>query len=277
MIDLHMHTTASDGRLTPAELVSRAARVGITIMSVTDHDTVAGLSEVRRAAEASSLTVVDGIEITAVHDGRDIHILGYFLDVADTRLASFLEAQRRRRVERIQEIGGRLQALGVAVDVGALLTSAAHVPGTSVGRPAIARALVAAGHVGSAQEAFDRYLAAGRPAFVPRIGPSPLDVLQIIQAARGIASLAHPGVTRKPEVLESLVSAGLDAIEVHHSDHPPELRQELHMFAARHGLLETGGSDFHGDEDRKRPLGAVTLPAAAFARLEAAARTRRAH
>lgn len=276
MIDLHLHTTASDGRLTPTQLVSRVAAAGITIMSVTDHDTVAGLPEARRAADAAAITLIDGIEMTAVHEGRDRHILGYFFDVADTTLASFLAAQRERRVERVREIGERLAALGAAVDVTALLATAARAPGTSVGRPVLARALVAADHVASVQDAFDRYLATGRPAFVPRVGPTPHDVLHVIQGARGIASLAHPGVTRQPEVMRALLGAGLDAIEVHHSDHSPETRQDLHAFATRHALLATGGSDFHGDEDRQRPLGVVALPAVDFARLEASVRARHA-
>ena len=275
MIDLHMHTTASDGRLAPGELVSRVAAAGIRIMSLTDHDTVAGLPDVRRAADAAGITVVDGIEITAVHEGRDIHILGYFVDVSDQGLARFLQAQRARRVERVDEIAARLAALGAGIDVTALIATAARTAGTSVGRPVIARALIAAGHAASMQDAFDRYLGQGRPAFVPRVGPSPLDVLNMIHSARGIASMAHPGVTKQPAVMRALVKAGLDAIEVHHSDHILELRHELHMYATRHGLLETGGSDFHGDEDRDRPLGGVTLPAADFSRLEAAAHARR--
>ncbi len=277
MIDLHLHTTASDGRLAPAELVRRAVAAGITIMSVTDHDTVAGLPDAHKAAQAGGVRVVDGIEITAVQDGRDVHILGYFVDVNDERLAGFLQAQRLRRVERVQQIAARLATLGAAIDVTALLSTAGRMPGTSVGRPAIARELVAGGHAASVQDAFDRYLAAGRPAFVPRVGPSPSEVVDLIHSSHGIASMAHPGVTKRPEIMRTLVKAGLDAIEVHHSEHPPELRLELHRFATRHALLETGGSDFHGDEDRDRPLGGVTLPAADFSRLEGAASNRARH
>jgi predicted metal-dependent phosphoesterase TrpH len=162
----------------------------------------------------------------------------------------------------------------VPVDVEAILAACNHVHGQSVGRPLIARALVAAGHAASVHDSFDRYLAAERPAFVPRVGPSPVDVLELIHRAGGLASMAHPGVTRQPAVMYTLVDAGLDAIEVHHSDHPPQLRHELQEFAGRHSLLQTGGSDFHGDDDRDRPLGGVTLPAADFDRLEAAAHAR---
>lgn len=276
MIDLHLHTTASDGRFQPAELVQRAAAAGIRTVSVTDHDTVAGLVEARLAAERLQIEMVDGIEITAVHEGRDVHILGYYIDTTGPALSTFLRAQRASRVERVFEIGEKLNALGVAVDIDDLLETAAARPGASVGRPVIARAMVDAGHVASEQEAFDRYLALGQPAFVPRRGQSPRDVVEVIHLAGGLASMAHPGVTRQPALLGALVDAGLDGVEVYHSDHPPAVRAELSVFAARHRLLVTGGSDYHGDEDRGRTLGGITLPSADFARLRDAAARRRA-
>lgn len=271
MIDLHLHTTASDGRLAPAELVERVAAAGITTMSVTDHDTVSGLSPVRRIAAEFNIEFVDGIEITAVHEGRDIHMLGYFFDPADRALAEFLAQQRANRIERVKEIASRLATLGVPVSVDVLLARAAQRPGASVGRPVIARALWKAGHVSSMQDAFDRYLAAGQAAFVPRTGSSPEEVIGVIHRAGGLASMAHPGVTNQPLLMAALVDAGLDAVEVYHSDHAPDLRQELAAFAAERHLLVTGGSDFHGDDGRERPLGGVTLPAAEFARLRDAA------
>jgi predicted metal-dependent phosphoesterase TrpH len=274
LIDLHLHTTASDGRLTPATLVERVADAGITVMSVTDHDTVAGLADVRRAADAAGIALVDGIEITAVHDGRDVHMLGYFIDPADASFNDFLAEQRRRRVDRVREIGARLARLGAVIDVEALIARATHTPGASVGRPVIGRALVAAGHVGSLQEAFDKFLASGQPAFVPRVGESPSAVVERIHAAGGVASMAHPGVTKQPAVMAALVASGLDAIEVYHSDHPPDVQRELLSFAVERGLLVTGGSDFHGDDSRDRPLGRTTLPQADFDRLREAARRR---
>ena len=136
----------------------------------------------------------------------------------------------------------------------------------------IARALWKAGHVASLQEAFDRFLAAGQAAFVPRTGSPPHEVIEVIHRAGGIASMAHPGVTKQPLLMAALVERGLDAIEVYHSDHPPDVRLELAAFASEHDLLVTGGSDFHGDDGRDRALGGVTLPAAEFARLKTAAR-----
>jgi predicted metal-dependent phosphoesterase TrpH len=274
LIDLHLHTTASDGRLSASELVARVHAAGITIMSVTDHDTTAGLAAVRRAATECGIELIDGIEITAVHEQRDVHMLGYFINPDDAALNAFLAEQRRRRADRVLEIGDRLARLGAPIDVHALLAHAAHTPGTSVGRPVIGRALVAAGHVSSLKEAFDRYLAAGQAAFVPRTGESPVEIVHRIRAAGGIASMAHPGVTKQPAVMASLVGAGMDAIEVYHSDHTPEVQRELLAFAHHHQLLVSGGSDFHGDDSRDRPLGRTTLPPSEFERLRAAAAAR---
>jgi predicted metal-dependent phosphoesterase TrpH len=258
-----MHTTASDGRLPASELVARAAAAGLTTISVTDHDTVAALADVRQHAAAAGLAVVPGIEITSVHGERDVHILGYFFDELDPALAGFLERQRARRIDRARAIAERLTRLGCAIDVDELLATMALTPGTAVGRPRIARALVEAGHVGSIQEAFDRFLAAGQPAYVPRVGPSPADVVAAIHAAKGVASLAHPGVTRQPQLVEPMVEAGLDAIEAYHSDHTPDMREHALAVAERLHLAVSGGSDHHGEDDR-RPLGLVTLPQADF-------------
>ena len=273
MIDLHLHTTASDGRLSPAELVRRAHLAGLTVMSVTDHDTVAALPEARARAEDAGLTFIDGIEVTAVHAERDVHVLGYFIDPTDGAFGEFLQTQRASRINRVREIGQRLQQLGVGVDVEHLLVIAATKPGASVGRPVIARALIEAGYVRSMEEAFSRYLGTGQPAFVPRTGRSPADVVAVIQHAGGVASLAHPGVTRKPEIIEPLAEAGLDAIEAYHSDHSPEVERDMIELAKRLRLLVTGGSDFHGDEDRGRYLGGRTLPRPEFEKLVAARRS----
>lgn len=273
MIDLHLHTTASDGVLTPPALVARVAAAGIRIMSVTDHDTLAGFDEARRAADAAAIECIPGIEITAVHEGRDVHVLGYYIDPGNVPFNEFLAEQRQRRMTRVRDIGLRLARLGVAIDVEALLERAASMPGVSVGRPVIGRALVAEGHVATLQEAFDRYLASGRPAFVPRTGESPAAVIAQIHAAGGLASMAHPGLTRQPDLLTALVGDGLDAVEVFHGDHSPEIQRELTSFAQQHGLLVTGGSDFHGDDDsRDRPLGGSVLPREEFERLRVAAR-----
>jgi hypothetical protein len=280
VIDLHLHTNASDGRLPPAELVGRAAAAGLKTISVTDHDTVAGLDEAAHTARASGLRLVPGIEITAVHKERDVHVLGYFIDVGHQQLAAFLEEQRALRVSRLREIGARLAALGAPLKVEGVLEDAAVRPGSSVGRPLLARALLEAGHVQTLQEAFDRFLATGMPAFVPRTGSSPVHVVDVIHAANGIASLAHPGVTGRDEIIEPMVAAGLDAIEVYHSDHSPEQQRAYADMAERYGLAVSGGSDFHGEvatdgpKSKRATLGRVLLPADAFQELEARAHRR---
>jgi predicted metal-dependent phosphoesterase TrpH len=265
-----MHTTASDGRLSPSALVARARAVGLTTISVTDHDTVAALAEVRQHTEAAGMTLVQGIEVTSVYRGRDVHILGYFFDESDAEFAAFLTVQRSHRVERVRQIAAALDRLGKVIDLEAVMREVADIPGASVGRPAIARALVRAGHVSSMQDAFDRFLGSGRAAFVPRVGPSPAEVIAAIHAAGGVASMAHPGVTRQPTLVRPMAEAGLDAIEAYHTDHTPDMRDDALALAHRFNLLVSGGSDYHGDDER-RPIGIVTLPASDFEALAARA------
>ena len=269
-----MHTTASDGRLSPAELVARASEAGLTTIAVTDHDTVSAIAEVTALASTLGVRVVTGIEVTAVDDGRDVHMLGYFFNPESVTLADVLQRQRAVRVQRVRDIGARLAALGMPVDVESVLLASAARPGSSVGRPQIARELVRAGFVGSVQQAFDVWLATGRPAFIPREGPSPVDIVAAIHDAGGVASMAHPGVTRRDELIGPLVEQGLDAIEVYHSDHLPEDAAKYLRIARRYGALVSGGSDFHGDGTRRATLGAVCLPREDFARLEAGAASR---
>jgi predicted metal-dependent phosphoesterase TrpH len=282
-----MHTTASDGRLTPAELVARAAAAGLTTISVTDHDTVAAIPEVTAAAAAVGIRVVPGIEITAIDDGRDVHMLGYFFDPASPALTELLASQQALRISRVRDIAARLASLNMNVDVDWLVRAAAVRPGSTIGRPQLARELVRAGYVSSVQEAFDRWLATGRPAYVARTGPSPAAVVDTIHAAGGVASMAHPGVTKRDELIAPLVTAGLDAIEVYHSDHSPVDVVVYRGMAVRLTGLITGGSDFHGEEPRAadgkparpgRPhrstFGAVRLPPEDFAALERRAQGR---
>ena len=274
-----MHTTASDGRLTPVELVDSAAAAGLTTISVTDHDTIAALADVTATAAAKGIRVIPGIEITAIDHGRDVHMLGYFFDPASAPLAALLLSQRALRVMRVREIANTLASLGMPVDVDSVLLAAAARPGSSIGRPQLAREMVRAGHVASVQEAFDRWLATGRPAFVPRTGPSPAEVVATVHEAGGLASIAHPGVTRRDELIGPLVDHGLDAIEVYHSDHTVEDSIAYQNLATRLGVLITGGSDFHGEDAtsaeatldkraHRSVLGAVTLPPEALAALE---------
>ena len=264
MIDLHTHTTASDGALEPRALVERAYRLGIRTLSVTDHDTVAGVSEAAAEAAARGMEFLPGIEITAVHARRDVHMLAYFLDPEPAGLTAFLERQRQDRSRRAREMSARLAALGAPIDIEDLIAGA-EAAGTAVARPTVARALLDAGHVTSLQQAFDRWLADGRAAYVPRIGATPAAVVRLVMQAGGVAGLAHPGLLRKDELIPDLAVAGLGAIEVYHSDHDAGAQARYLRLAERYDLAVSGGSDFHGDDHpRARCFGRVGLPRERF-------------
>ncbi len=268
MIDLHVHTTASDGVLPPAAVVARAHYAGITVLSVTDHDTTAGLAEARDAARRANILLVNGIEITAVEGDRDVHVLGYFFNPDDRWLAEFLVRQREDRVRRVHEIVARLAAAGSAIDARPIFAAAA-VGGRSIGRPHIADALVAAGHARDRNDAFDRLLGTRGCAFVPRRGPTAAEIVGVIRDAGGVASLAHPGLTRRDDLIPALAGAGLAAIEARHADHDAETEARYRALAATLGLAVTGGSDFHAEGDHHAgTLGTVALPPADFAALQ---------
>jgi predicted metal-dependent phosphoesterase TrpH len=260
LIDLHTHTTASDGQCTPAELVARAASAGVTVLSVTDHDTTAACSPVAAACAQAGIEFVAGIEITAVLDGRDVHLLGYFMDPDDQCLGAFLAEARRMRIDRIRRMVRKLSEHGIHLDVEAVLGPGTSDTRKSAGRPWIARALIAAGHVATIGEAFERWLATGRPAFVERIGPSPENVLREIHGAKGIVSLAHPGLLGRDDLIPGLARAGMDAIEAFHSKHQPVDIVRYVTFADRLGLAISGGSDYHADPDSAIHVGSATLP-----------------
>lgn len=272
MIDLHLHTTASDGRLAPEALVARAAGLGLTIISLTDHDTTAGLAEATAAATQHGVRLVPGIEITAVERGRDVHVLGYFIDPDHAPFVVFLDAQREDRRRRVETMIARLAELGMPLDGERLLGSVAPGSGRAIGRPHVADALVAAGHAADRGDAFDRFIAEGRPAFVPRRGASVGEVAAIVRAAGGVASLAHPGLMRLDDAIPGFVADGLTAIEVWHSDHDAEATAHYEAIARGLGLGMSGGSDFHADHSHHASgFGSVTLPRHAFEDLESRA------
>lgn len=267
-----MHTTASDGLCSPQDVVRQCRDAGLRVFSVTDHDTVEAVEEVAAAADAEGLTAVPGIEVTAVWNGRDVHILGYFIDAGSPRLRTFLQTQRQQRIDRARAMAERLAALDMPIDIEAVLAPAREQPGRAVGRPWIARAMVSAGHVESVQEAFERWLGLGRPAFMPRRGASPAEAIRAIDDARGIASLAHPGLLKHDELIPGMIDAGLAALEAYHSEHDEATIAHYLTMAESHGLAVSGGSDFHGGGAHGVAApGAVRLPPERFEQLKARA------
>jgi predicted metal-dependent phosphoesterase TrpH len=239
------------------------------VLAVTDHDTVAACEAVAAACAVAGIEFVTGIEITAIRDERDVHTLGYFLDVHSPVLAEFLNEQRGHRIDRLRLMIDRLSTFGIVLDAEAILQPARDDSSKSAGRPWIARALVAGGHVASIAEAFDRWLAPARPAFVPRIGATPEQVVARVHEAGGIASIAHPGLLARDGWLPQLVEAGLDAIEAYHTDHDEATTARYVALADTLGVAVSGGSDYHGDAShRAKSIGAVSLPRDRYERLK---------
>jgi predicted metal-dependent phosphoesterase TrpH len=242
-------------------------------MSVTDHDTMAGLAPATRAAEPLGLTVIPGIEITSVHRGKDVHVLAYFLSESAPGLQELLSTQRRLRVDRAIEIANRLAKLGAPIDVHPFIEAASQPGGKAIARPQIAQALIAAGHVATVQEAFDKYLAEDSPAYVPHTGATPSEVVGLVSSRGGVAALAHPGYRPQDDIIPGLIDAGMRAIEVFHSSHDEAATAHYLELAGRYRLMPTGGSDYHGEGTRRAEFfGVVNLPQEHFDALIAHAR-----
>ena len=247
-IDLHLHTTHSDGSQTPAEVVTLAHEAGVSALAITDHDITTGLPEAMATGQALGIEIIPGIEISSRHGESELHVLGYFLKWEDAQLNERLTALRESRHRRNPKIVALLQAAGIDITYDAVRAVAGS---DSVGRPHIARVLMDKKVVTSAKEAFDRFLAEGKPAYVPRDLPSPADAIRWIREAGGLAVLAHPTWVKTVEgtltdLARQLKEQGLDGVEVHYSTHTPRQTREYLSLAKQLGLLVTGGSDFHG-------------------------------
>lgn len=247
-LDLHLHTTHSDGSCTPMEVVNMAHRAGVTALAITDHDIMTGIAEAMAAGQQCGIEVIPGVEISSLTGDSELHILGYFLDLQDADLNDRFKTLRDSRHRRNPRIIERLQALGIDITYDEVRAIAG--PG-SIGRPHIARALMDKHVVASAKEAFDRFLAEGKPAYVPRELPSPAEAIRWIKAARGLAVLAHPSWVKLEDhslidLVRQLKADGLDGVEVYYSTHAVRQTREYLSLAQQLGLLVTGGSDFHG-------------------------------
>ncbi|MDQ2665103.1 MAG: PHP domain-containing protein [Gemmatimonadota bacterium] len=255
-VDLHMHSTASDGSQSPRDVVRAAKIAGLEAIALTDHDSVAGLPEAQDAGVEFGVRIVNGIELSAVEGDAETHMLG--LHLSDTLVIEReLGALRDMRERRGQQIVDKLIALGVMVTFDDVLSQAG---GGAVGRPHVARALVADGWATDVRDAFDRYLGAGKPAYVAKDQLGMAAAIAIIHAAGGLAILAHPGPAGTRERLTALAALGMDGVEVRHPGHSPNDTNRLNALAAQLGLLVSGGSDWHGAAEGPRTIGMMQVP-----------------
>ncbi len=243
-VDLHMHTTASDGALSPSELVALCHHHRLKTIAITDHDTMSGYEPALLAAQAHSITVLTGIELSAEDDRHgDVHMLGYLIDPRNPDLLAKLDHFQTGREHRGRRIVERLNAIGIALQWEHVLEVAQDAVIT---RPHIAKALYRQGYVSHPAEAFERYINVGKPAYVERTKLSPVEAIEIIHQAGGVAVMAHPGLVREVEPLMAfLADHGLDGIEVYHPNNGKHIRESAFHFAKERGLIVTGGSDFH--------------------------------
>jgi len=259
-VDLHTHTTASDGTYTPAELVREAVRRGVRVLAITDHDSTEAVEPALAVArEHPPLEIVPGIEINTEAAGGEVHILGYFIDHAAPWLQILLGEFREERAARVWRIAERLAALGLPIDPADVF---ALVREGSAGRPHIAQVMVQKGHVATVREAFDRYLAAGGPAYVSHRKVDPREACAIIHRAGGVAVMAHPGFHAAAEALvrDLAGEARLDGVECYYSDHTPDQTARFLALCRALDLVTTGGSDFHGPAVRAATLGQPPVP-----------------
>ncbi|NMB02639.1 MAG: PHP domain-containing protein [Firmicutes bacterium] len=267
LIDLHTHTTESDGTWTPEQLVEEAAARGLSVIAVTDHDTTAGVKAAQEHAP-EGLAVVPGIELNAVGpDGEEVHIVGLWIDPDYTPLQDQLTVLREARIGRIEKMLKQLRELGFALDYEEV---AKYAQRDVISRSHIASALLEKGYVSTKQEAFQTLIGQGCPAYVERYKLGPERAVELIRGAGGIAVLAHPGLMRNLDVIPTLVDSGLTGLEVIHSSHSPKQEEQFLSLAEELHLLPSGGSDCHGPGGKDHVfLGKYTIPVAWFNNLAA--------
>lgn len=261
-IDLHAHTTASDGSLTPTELVEKAAEIGLSALAVTDHDTLGGLAEASDAAQKVGLDLILGVELSVEDNGGRFHLLGYLFDPAHAALQEKLRTLRANRADRNERMAAKMAELGLPVTMADVRAEAGE-DGEVIARPHFAQALIKKGVVHSVKEAFDRYLSTGKPLYLPKEVLTPREAIALLHAAGGVAMMAHPGlIPLSAPVLADRVASlttedGLDGLEAYYSQHSAADTDRFLTLARHHDLLVTGGSDFHGSPKPHVPLGIV--------------------
>ncbi len=243
--DLHIHTCASDGTDTPFMVVNKAKIAGLKAIAITDHDTVAGVAPALKAAQVFSLEVLPGIELSTEEKNKEVHILGYLINLKHKEFLAQLELFQKERKKRLVKIVDKLRSLGFSVTVARV---EALAKGESVGRPHVARALMEIKAVKSVSEAFEKYLDPGRPAYVPRFKYTPVDAVRLIRLAQGIPVMAHPGLTGLDELIPDLVKEGLQGLEAVYPGYSPQMVAHYCNLCRTYKLIPTGGSDYHGPE-----------------------------
>jgi 3',5'-nucleoside bisphosphate phosphatase len=266
-VDLHVHSTASDGRLSPAQIIARAAEIGLKVIALTDHDSVDGIIPALEAARAyASLAFIPGVEISTDLADGEAHILGYFIDYASPELAKLLQKSRDSRSGRGKRMVEKLNALGVKIEWARVQQIAGD---GAIGRPHVAQAMMEKGYIKQFEEAFDKYIGHGGPAYVEREKMTPEEAVSMIINARGLPVLAHPFTVKDPEAMViSLKKVGLVGLEVYYKDNTPHQTANTLQLAKKYGLIPTGGTDFHGIGDGNEvKLGGTEVPMSSAERL----------
>lgn len=255
--DLHLHSKFSDGTYTPEEIVTQAQAFDISVLSLTDHDTVEGCVRMAMACKAAGMEFVTGTELTAELNGNELHLIGYYIDIDNPRLLADMAKFQTVRQNRIREMVSRLNDLDIPLEAEAVFAIANC---RSPGRPHVGRALVQGGFCSSLDEAFERFLKKHRPAWVPKFKISAMDAIELIHHSGGVSVMAHPGLNRTDDIIPQLVEAGLDGLECYHTKHSPATIEHYLEIADQFNLAVTGGSDCHGLNKGKPLIGSIKLP-----------------
>lgn len=263
--DLHVHTNYSDGTMSPEAVVDEAIRLGISTISITDHDTVEGVVAACQYGQGKNLNIIPGLELSSYLSPLEVHILGYFIDIHNVSLQKILKVAHEDRLKRIYAIAEKLRGLHVDIDPQEIFTLAGK---GSPGRMHVAEVIWKHGYCNTILESFSKYIGDHGPAYVPKKTLTPQQAIELIREAGGVAVLAHPGLSQRDHVIEDLVKYGLQGIEVYYPSHTPQAVKKYQKIAKKYNLVETGGSDFHGERKADTPIAKVTVSGVLVSKLK---------